>query len=67
MCCFFFSLLLWESVQTFNAPSNKGEYQQNSIAGHFGTFLGGATHTFGCVAHSTHARFLQAVPRCKGD
>ena len=39
----------------------------NSIAGHVGTFLGGATHTISCVADSTNAQCLQAVPGCKGD
>ena len=36
-------------------------------ASHFGKILVGATHTFGCVAHASNARCLQAVLRCKVD
>ena len=49
------------------ATQNESEYQQKNIAGDFGTFLWAATHTVSCVAHSTNARSLQVVPRCKGD
>src|SRR4029434_5214343 len=46
---------------------HESEYQQKNIAGDFGKKNWAATHTVSCVAHSTNARSLQVVPRCKGD
>src|SRR4029434_6963765 len=55
------------SYPMHKATQNESEYQQKNIAGDFGKFFWAATHTVSCVAHSTNARSLQVVSRCKGD
>src|SRR4029434_853559 len=60
-------LEIWDRHWLQNLIPLSTEYQQNNIAGDFGTFFWAATHTVSCVAHSTNARSLQVVPRCKGD
>lgn len=41
-------------LAALEAP-NKCEYQQENVAGDFGTLFWGVTHMFRCVAHSTNA------------